>query len=1002
MAIQKQGFNIQFGQGIETKMDPDQVPAGKFLSLENAVFNIGGQITKRSGFGLLTTLPNTTNTNLRTLNDNLVATGQTLSTYSADTDQWVLQGSTHPVDVSVQPLVRNASSQTVVDAAVAANGLVCTAYTDSTGAHYQVQDSVTGQAVVHATPFINNTATACRVFLLGNYFVITYLVTIAATPHLQYIALPVNNPSMVTTPADVSTLVSGLTAGYDAVVTGNSMYLAWESTAGDIRLLSLSSTLVTTNTQSIAGHDSDLMSLTADESGSNPVIWVSFWDSVSQDGYTAAFNQMLTPVLAPTLFLTNVVIHQLTSKANAQLLTLLYENVNTYSYAPNARTDFVTKNTVTQAGVVGSSSVVLRSVGIQSKMFADADHNYYVLLTYGQTLQPTYFLSNLSGNIIAKLAYSNGAGYTADQILASVSVLGSVFTLPYLFKDLIVPVNKDQGVATVAGVYAQNGANLASFNLGTVHQYDSEIARTLHLTGGLLWMFDSVKPVEHGFNVWPEDIGVSTSGAGGSLSAQQYFYQVTYEWTDAQGNIHRSAPSIPVGQVTIGATSSNTLNIPTLRLTYKTTPNAVRIVVYRWSTAQQNYYQITSISSPLLNNPSVDSVTYVDTKSDTQILGNPLIYTTGGVIENIGAPASSASTLFKSRFFLVDAEDRNLLWYSKQVIEATPVELSDLFTIFVAPTAGAQGSTGNITALSALDDKLIIFKRSAMYYVVGSGPDNTGANNDFSDPVFITGAVGCANQASIVQMPMGLMFQSDKGIWILGRDLSTKYIGAPVQGFNDSLINSALCIPGTNQVRFTLDNGNVLMYDYYYDQWATFSGVPAISSTLQNSTHTFLNQYGQVLQERSGTYIDNTHPVLLSYTTAWLKVSEMLQGFQRAYYLYLLSNYLTPHKLNVQIAYDFDNALRQNSVISPTNYSTPYGSDPLYGSTPTYGGVSGVEQWRVFFQRQKCQAIQVTVNEVYDPSFAVPAGAGLTMSGFNIVIGSKGTHPRLPSSNSVG
>ncbi len=1002
MAIVKQGYNIAFGQGIDTKTDPDQVPAGKFLSLQNAVFNTGGLVQKRNGFGLLTTLPDETNTNLRTLNDNLVATGKTLSTYSADTAQWVLQGSTHPVDLSVQTLVRNAASQTAVDAQVASNNLVCTAYTDSTGSHYQVQDSATGQAVVHATA-LPGTATACRVFLLGNYFIVTYLVDISATPHLQYMAVSVSNPSMVVGPVDVSTLVSGLTAGYDGIVTGNSLYLAWESTAGAIRLASISSTLLTTNNKTIAGHASDLMSLTADESGSTPVIWISFWDSGSMNGYTTAYNQNLSLVLAPTQFLSGVNIHQLTSKANAQLLTLLYENVNTYSFSPNAETDFVTKNTVTQTGTVGSSSVVLRSVGIQSKMFADASGTYYVMLTYGQAFQPTYFLSDLSGNIIAKLAYSNGIGYTTDQILASISTNNSVYTLPYLFKDLIVPVNKAQGVANVAGVYAMNGANLVSFSLSTVHQYDSEIARTLHLTGGLLWMFDSVKPVEHGFNVWPEDVGISTATTGGNLADQTYFYQWLYEWTDAQGNIHRSASSIPVKQVTSGGgTSANTINIPTLRLTYKTTPNAVRLTGFRWSTAQQNYYQVTSISSPLLNNPAVDSVTFVDTLSDANILGNPLIYTTGGVIENIGAPASSASTLFKSRLFIVDAEDRNLLWYSKQVIEATPVEMSDLFTIFVAPTSGAQGSTGNITALSALDDKLIVFKKSALYYIVGSGPDNTGAQDDFSDPVFITGAVGCANQASIVQMPMGLMFQSDKGIWILGRDLSTKYIGAPVEGFNNVLVNSALCIPGTNQVRFTLDNGIVLMYDYYYDQWATFNGVPAISSTLQNGVHTFLNQNAQVLQERPGTYLDNTKPVLLSYTTSWLKIGEMLQGFQRAYYLYLLSNYITPHKLNVQVAYDFDNALKQISTIVPTNFSDKYGNDPLYGSVPTYGGSSTVEQWRVFFQRQKCQAIQVTVSETYDPSLGVPAGGGLTMSGFNIVAGVKGTHPRLPSSNSVG
>ncbi len=1000
MAIQKQGYNIKYGEGLDLKTDPNQIPAGKFLSLENVVFDTGNLLKKRNGFSLQTTLPDTTYNNIVTLNDNLVATGKNLSTYSSETMSWVLQGSTRPVDVSVQPLVRSAASQTVCDSQTAYNGLVCTAYTDSTGSFYQVTDGNTGQSVVHPTA-LRSTAVMPRVFVLGNYFIVTYLATVSATPHLQYVAVPVVNPSAPHVATDISTLVSGLTAGYDGVVVGSTLYVGWESTAGALRIARLLSTLALSSAVVIVGHDSDLMSLTADESGSTPVIYMSFWDSSSQDGYVTAFNQILAQVLAPTQFLNNVVINELTSKANSQLLTLLYENANTYSFSPNAKTDFVTKNTMTQSGTLGSSSVVLRSVGLASKMFV-SDGVYYCLMVYGQAYQPTYFLSDLNGNIVTKLAYSNGINYLSTQVLPSVSISNDLYTVCYLFKDLLVPVNKAQGVANVNGIYAQNGVNLAAFDLGIVPQYDSEIARTLHLTGGYLWMFDGVRPVEHGFHVWPEDIGVSTSTTGGNLADQTYFYQVTYEWTDAQGNIHRSAPSVPVKQVTSGGgTSTNTISIPTLRLTQKLTPNAVRIVVYRWSTAQQNYYQVSSISSPLLNNPAIDSVTFTDTLADSSILGNELIYTTGGVVENIAAPAESASTLFKSRMFIVDAEDRDLVWYSKQVIQTVPVEFSDVFTIYVAPTAGAQGSTGHITALSAMDDKLIVFKRSAMYYIVGTGPDNTGANNDFSEPVFITSTVGCANPNSIVQMPMGLMFQSDKGIWLLGRDLTSKYIGAPVESFNNSLVKSALCVPGTNQVRFTLANGTLLVYDYYYDQWCTFTGIPGISSTLYQGLHTFLNSQGQVLQETPGHYIDNTRPVLMNYTTAWFKLTD-LQGFQRAYYMYLLSNYVTPHKLSVQVAYDYNPAPKQNSIIAPDNFSANYGDDPLYGSTPTYGGLARVSQNRVFFQQQKCQAFQVSVSEVYDPTFGIQAGAGLTMSGLNIVVGAKGTHPRLPSAKSVG
>ena len=83
--------------------------------------------------------------------------------------------------------------------------------------------------------------------------------------------------------------------------------------------------------------------------------------------------------------------------------------------------------------------------------------------------------------------------------------------------------------------------------------------------------------------------------------------------------------------------------------------------------------------------------------------------------------------------------------------------------------------------------------------------------------------------------PQGLMFEfaSEAGnqIWTLGRDLSTQYTGAPVEGLTtNATVKSAVNVPGTNQVRFTLDTGITLMYDYYYQQWGTFVNIPAISS----------------------------------------------------------------------------------------------------------------------------------------------------------------------------
>lgn len=491
----------------------------------------------------------------------------------------------------------------------------------------------------------------------------------------------------------------------------------------------------------------------------------------------------------------------------------------------------------------------------------------------------------------------------------------------------------------------------------------------------------------------------------GNQADQQYYYQVTYEWSDNQGNQFKSAPSIPITVTTSAGNSSVVLNIPTLRLTMKTA-NPIKICVYRWSTAQQIYYQVTSITSPTLNDTTIDSISYIDVFSDAQILGNNILYTTGGVVEDVNAPATNIMALFDTRLWLVDAEDPNLLWFSKQVIEATPVEMSDLFTFYIPPTTSTEQSTGPITALAPMDDKLVIFKKDFALYINGTGPDNTGANNNYSQPIFITSTVGCPNQASIVLMPNGLMFQSNKkGIWLIDRGLGTTYIGAPVENFTTNTnVTSAVNIPETNQVRFTLDSGITLMYDYYYNQWGTFSGVPAISSCIYQEYHTYLNSLGGIRQETPGMYLDGSNPVLMGFQTGPLRLGD-LQNYQRAYFFYLLGSYLSPHKIQLNITYDYELGPSQTTIISPNNFSTSYGSNPSqspYGQGSPYGGSTAIESWRVFLQRQRCMAFQIQLQEIYDSTFGVQAGAGFTLSGLNVVMGfKKGFRPQS-AAESVG
>jgi hypothetical protein len=1016
MALQKQPVAINFAKGLDSKTDPYQLSTSSFTNLTNTVFNKVGRLTKRNGFSNLTSLPNTLQTNLTTLNGNLTATGSSLYAYSQDTQSWLNRGIVQPISLSTLPLVRVSTSQTAPDSAIAANGLVCLVYIDNSLGYYQVSDSSTGQQIVSRTA-LPSTATNPRVFVLGNYFAITYMATVGGVSTLQVLFVSSTNASTVGTVSvsGTSTVVS-LTTGYDGVVLAGNLYLAWSATSTTIAVTYVTSSFSVAVPVIITGHTASLMSLAAD-----PVqafVWVTFWDSTSTNGYTLCYNQILGPALSTRPVITAQNVNTLTSAVTNPsgafgTNNIVYEVANTYiSPYPTTgvKTDYLNSVSCSIGGTVTQNGTILRSVGLGSKAFTGPNNTVYMLATYGELNyaitspskdQPTYFLIDTLGNIYMRLAYSNGGGYATSQVLPAVTQQGGSYKVAYLYADFLTTINKTTSTSSVplTSIYTQTGVNLASIGINNSGQYSSEIAGALHLTGGQLWEYDGVRPVEHGFHVWPDNVVATTTTTG---TAQTFYYQFTYEWTDNQGNLHRSAPSVPVTIQTAAGTPNNTLYVPTLRLTYKTAPNPVRIVGYRWSAAQQVYYQFTSVTNPTLNSTSVDFVTITDTNTDSAILGNAIIYTTGGVVEDIAAPACTMSALYKNRLFLVDAEDQNLLWFSKQVIEAVPVEMSDLLTLYIAPTSGAQGSTGPITALSAMDDKLIIFKRDAIYYLTGTGPDNTGANSDFSDPIFITSSVGCSNPSSIVLMPNGIMFQSDKGIWLLGRDLSTNYIGAPVEQYNSQTAVSAQSIPATNQVRFILNNSLTLMYDYFMSQWGVHSNISAISSTLYGSQLTYLNSYGQVFQETPNVFLDGSTPVLIGFTTAWFNVAG-LQGYERFYQMLLLGTYYTPFKLNVQLAYDYNPSPSQATIVTPDNYGGTWGSQASWGTGGNWGGGPGnVFEARVFPQIQKCESFQVTVSEIYDPSLGAAAGQGLSLSGLNLLVGVKKGTRTSKASRSFG
>lgn len=1048
MALDKQSVSFNFQQGIDTFGDPNQLPMGKFVSLQNGIFVADesyAKLQKRNGYGLLTTLPDTTTTYLSTFGTGLVGVGNSgIRTYSQPTNAWYTSGLMHNLQISVVPVIRNSVNQFAVDAAVSANGLVCATFIENSlvgsasaqaTAKVIVTDLNSGQVVLPSTPIVSSYGSTSatrmsRVFSIGSMFAVVYEASVSSgISHLEMVHLSQTSQPSISSVTTITTNYSPQTSGsassysaFDGIVSSNALFLAWYSIASSGLLATKYDPAFNQGAVARVGSTSyvTMVSVAADNTASSATVYYSY-SSLWNGSSVLTFDQQMVNVSMTdynfNLFpgtnnpFTNQFIANMGSVAGDGSLRLLVEKRTTATAAFPVVLSHVSHALMGPSSGAAVSEYLANSVGMGSKPFLLGSQVAFMGAT-NSTYQSTYFLfkgvgsssfllgdpngTKASSIVIGKLAYGNGGGWLGNGI-PQTNVIGSSAFISYLIKDSLQSVSKATNVSSstqTVGFYSNTGINVAKFNFTNQSIFSIETGSNLHINGGQLWHFDGSGIDELNFHLFPDNIVVSTASSGGSLATQSYFYVACYEYTDNKGNIFRSAPSIPVNVNTVGAGNSiNTITINTYPISARQ-PNIVQTVLYRWSTAQQAYYKVASsqnpIAAPFAQVPLStlpgsyvsQTVTISDPFSDAQILGNTALYTNGGVVEDIAPPACSGLAMFDARLWLIDAEDPNLLWFSKQVIENTPVEMSDLFTLFVPPNTSTGIPTGPMTSIAPMDDKLIIFKANTIYYINGTGPDNTGANNQYSQPILVSSGIGCANQNSIVLTPMGIMFQSNKGIWIVKRDMSVEYIGKEAEHYNSATVMAAYLVPGTNHVRFTLNNGLALVYDYLVGQWGIFT-TNGISACLYGGLHTYLDGSGNVLQETPNAYVENATPVVLQFQTGFINLAG-LQGYQRAYRAYLLGQYLSPHRYTLGVAYDYNSSVIQTATISPDN---------------TTGSGSSVEQWQVNFKQQQCQSFQLTFQEISSGT----AGAGLTMSGVNLVYGMKKGYPRnLPAKYKTG
>lgn len=570
---------VKMTSGIDTKSDPKSLET-KLTVLQNASFESPGQIEKRDGFiGLSQSIQGggsiSAGVGIASYQNELLAMdGSSIYSYSQDVSKNINKGLLVPIELSTNSIVRNIYQQFQPDSALhPGTGLECFVWSDTSipfgGVQYTIKDSTTGANLVYGStiiPLLSNGPQYAKVLTLGSHFIIFVGVYIGATYSLAYYTIDTATPTVISTATTLYTSASQLPI-WDATIINNKAYVVFSLSATQLKYYSITSALALSAGFTVTtGHNADTVAIKGDASFN---VWTSFSDGAGV--YGLIVDAALTTTLLATTLVENV------SPKFASNITLIISGTTATIYYEIFNLDLNTshylhRNSLTFAGTVGTPHLVMKGVGLASKVFVYNGINYVLVVYYGniqlnpqgvplvKTIEPTYFLIAPDGNtgqIIAKLAPDLSGPYYGVGLLPEVVQNGTAFSVAYSIEEDTEAQNGQ--------IVFSLGFSQAIFNFTIPYPTPKLVlGNDLLLASGQLWMYDGQNVVEHGFHIYPENLNIASitlsgGGIGASLNhgtvINQVQYAAIYKWVDNQGMVHRSAvsPALTV-QLPVGST----------------------------------------------------------------------------------------------------------------------------------------------------------------------------------------------------------------------------------------------------------------------------------------------------------------------------------------------------------------------------------------------------------------------------------------------------------------
>lgn len=987
--------------GVDTRTEPRSIQAPKLTTLLNGRFGKPGTIRKRQGYSKLAELSMydavsgaffdraiTDAKGFVTLDSTLWLLGnENVYVLNAQRQRWKLAAQAPLVGLTYGPTRGNSEALAVIDTAervTLPSGIVARMMrVSSTTSGLQVSFYDPSGALVGETFILVGLAFLPKMVAIGSAVLVTYVTgTNLTAVCFDTTALTVGNPLTFTTRTIVAD-VNAASHAFDLDISGGRLLLAYDTTTANtikIGYLTPDGQLDGALT-SVATAAAPNRVACAVEPSTHTVLVAWTMPSVPRvDGrmYTEALAALFasTALGVSTANGGNVVAKF--RSATAAEVFFDTKQVTTWQST-------VQRAVVTTAGAVTTSATWLIHSVLGGKPWLMNARVFVPVINDGDTPQTTLFIA-ASGTIqdpaIIAAAYPGAA--TVAGVSAGVSrpdVQGSVVAL----MPLTVVVGQFGSTSAAGEIFIDHAFVPSSVQSG----------RAAYYTGSALWMLDGRNAVENGFWLYPNNLALSQGAGGAQTLLATYSYQVFYEWFSAVEERWISTFAGAQSITLTGANQTATVTVPTITMTNKV---GVNIVIYRTLANGTLFFK----TNRAANDKTLQSVAIVDGASDASIQSNELSYVTGGVLDNIAPPACSSIAVGNNRVFVSGLQDPNLIVASKLQGFGTPLNFNDDLTISLPPAGGAP-----ITALMVIRDSLIAFRAERIYVVGGDGPNDVGTLGQFDPPRTVSEDLGCISPASVVKLPVGILFQSKKGIYLLGTDLTLSYVGGDVEAFNEEVITSAVSLPDRHEVRFTLASGKTLLFDYLQASWAVWS-IGGVTSALTGGAHVILpSSSGRLLRETDGLYTDDGTPYSMVIESPWMHLAGM-QGLQRVRRLLILGDYKGAHLPFVSLAYNYEENYVDRQTWDPSlvvGAQLLGGNGGLLGSGKTLGGndaagraATNVYQYRVFPARPRCEAIKVRIEDMPLAGSAMGESYALSEIAFEVAL--KG-QPFNPGSDRV-